>query len=188
MLTRISRTSLRDNLGPRPALPLLLVRNAGHGYWNPDWRADPKIPRSHAERIQAAKKYNLHPSDYTPFDPEDTLTHGDYPKIPAISFSERSAYEAWDYPELRRNFGEPLHIDFDMYTFDRVDTGRPRHSTLYMVGVLLGVVGSFITMGMITRDWVTFQPQMPKQYPYNDLWIAKGGDPAKEPKITNYEI
>ena len=63
------------------------------------------MPRTMEERIAAAKKYNLHPADYKPFEGEKiegVLTgFGDYPDLPAISYDARDPYEAWDMPEVR---------------------------------------------------------------------------------------
>jgi NADH dehydrogenase (ubiquinone) 1 beta subcomplex subunit 8 len=173
------------------SFPLTLIRNGSHGppgRWNPDWRASPQMPRTMEERIATAKKYNLHPADYKVYNNPDAVVtgHGDYPDLPAISYAERNPYEAWDMPELRRNFGEPLHIDFDMYTGDRCDTRRSRKSTLYMLGVLSGTFVFFFTMHYIFRNIWTFNPMLPKQYPYNDLWVEKGGDPAMMPIRKNY--
>lgn len=167
---------------------IIFYRQAGGGHWNPDWRADPKFPRTEEERIRAAKKYNLHPDDYKPY-PEDSLdAFGDYPDLPIISGSQRDPYEPFDYPELRRNYGEPLHIDFDMYTAERVDMKRLRKSMLYSWSMFLGVVLGFFVVGYGTRDFASHFPQLPKQYPYNDLWIEKGGDPAKMPIRKNYSF
>lgn len=35
---------------------------------------------------------------------------GDYPKLPEISMEGKDAYENWDIPALKRNFGEPVSI------------------------------------------------------------------------------
>ena len=90
--------------------------------------------------------------------------------------------------QLRRNFGEPLHIDFDMYTGDRTDTRRQRHTLLYMWSCLLGTVGFIAGLFYFTRNLFTFNPMMPKQYPYNDLWVEKGGDPNCMPVRVNYSF
>jgi len=150
------------------------------------------MPVTMEEKIAASKKYNLHPADYKPIDPDDPTKgklvrpFGDYPDLPAISHNERDPYEPWDYPRLRRNYGEPLHIDFDMYIGERVDTRRQRNSLLYMTSCFLGTCAFFFALFYTTRNLYTFTPMMPKQYPYNDLWVEKGGDPSKMPIRINH--
>jgi hypothetical protein len=56
-------------------------------------------------------QYGLIPEDYKPF-PEEEM-NGDYPNLKPSSADSRSGNEYWDIPEFRRNFGEPLHYDFD---------------------------------------------------------------------------
>lgn len=39
--------------------------------------------------------------------------------------------------------------------------------------------------------WLNYYPllQAPKQYPYNNLYLERGGDPEKQPEeVKNYEI
>ena len=40
--------------------------------------------------------------------------NGDYPDLKPSSADSRSGNVYWDIPEFRRNFGEPMHHDFDM--------------------------------------------------------------------------
>ncbi|OQV24957.1 putative NADH dehydrogenase [ubiquinone] 1 beta subcomplex subunit 8, mitochondrial [Hypsibius exemplaris] len=174
-------------------VPLNLIRHGSHGrpgYWNPDWRASSQAPKTMDERIAAAKKYNLHPADYKPIEGKAAgkmdLSYGDYPDVPCISYDARDPYEAWDYPYHRRNYGEPMHIDFDLYTGDRASTKRHRHSMLYMLLCTSTAVFSIAALYYFTRDVYTFNPMMPKQYPYNDLWVEKGGDPDCMPIRVNY--
>ncbi len=39
--------------------------------------------------------------------------NGDYPDLKPSSADSRDGNIYWDIPEYRRNFGEPLHHDFD---------------------------------------------------------------------------
>lgn len=158
MATALLRSVRRVAANPSLSSSVIFCRQAGGGHWNPDWRADPKVPETEEERIRAAKKYNLLPEDYKPY-PEDSLdARGDYPNLPIISGSQRDPYEPFDYPELRRNYGEPLHIDFDMYTAERVDQKRLRKSMLYSWSMFLGVM----TVGFLALYSVQiFQPISP---------------------------
>jgi hypothetical protein len=39
--------------------------------------------------------------------------NGDYPDLKPSSADSRDGNIYWDMPEYRRNFGEPMHHDFD---------------------------------------------------------------------------
>uniref|UniRef100_A0A7R9DZ22 NADH dehydrogenase [ubiquinone] 1 beta subcomplex subunit 8, mitochondrial n=1 Tax=Timema monikensis TaxID=170555 RepID=A0A7R9DZ22_9NEOP len=95
-----------------------VVRN----HWNKDYKPGP-YPVTQKERDAAAKKYGLLPAEYEPY-PDDGLGYGDYPKLPAISGDDKDPYYPWDFPEHKRNFNEPVHVDADMYGEDRYN----RHS------------------------------------------------------------
>ncbi len=92
------------------------------GYWNKDWRPGP-APKNEEERRAAARKYNMIPDDYEPY-PDDGTGYGDYPKLPIISAESRDPFYNYDYDELKRNHGEPLHVEADMYGEDRLDATR----------------------------------------------------------------
>ena len=77
------------------------------GGWVRDWKPGPP-PKTEAERIAAAKKYNLIPEDYECYD-EDMGT-GDYPALPIVGQDARDPYEDFDYHYHRRNFGETVNI------------------------------------------------------------------------------
>ncbi|GAB6029639.1 hypothetical protein CHUAL_005376 [Chamberlinius hualienensis] len=104
------------NMAARTAVSKLL-RNANktaqftplvRTYWNKDWQPG-QYPKTEAERAAAAKKYGLIPEDYKPFPISDTgINYGDYPQLENVSAECRDPYEAYDFPELRRNFGEPV--------------------------------------------------------------------------------
>lgn len=74
-----------------------------------DFKPGPK-PKTKEEMEAAAKKYNLHPSEYEPYPDDDGLGRGDYPKLPDIAVEERDPYYPWDSPEHKRNFGEPVRL------------------------------------------------------------------------------
>lgn len=66
-------------------------------------------PTTEEERLKAAEKYNMHPDEYVPL-PPDERGAGDYPDLPAIGVEARDPYYPWDFPALRRNFGEPVSL------------------------------------------------------------------------------
>ncbi|CAN9509164.1 unnamed protein product [Ophioblennius macclurei] len=145
-------------------------------------------PKTPEERAAAAKKYNMRVEDYEPY-PDNGEGFGDYPKLPDRSQHERDPWYKWDHPDLRRNWGEPMHWDFDMYIRNRVDTSPSPVSWSTMSKHLLGFVGFMLFMFYIGELMPCYQPVGPKQYPYNNLYLERGGDPAKEPEeVKNYEI
>lgn len=76
--------------------------------WNKDFKPAP-LPTTEAERLAAAKKYNLLPEEYKPY-ADNGLGYGDYPQLPEVSVERRDPYYPYDYPELKRNFNEPVRF------------------------------------------------------------------------------
>lgn len=94
------------------------VRN----HWNKDFKPAP-FPQTQKEREAAAKKYAMPADKYEPY-ADDGLGYGDYPKLPNKSVDLRDPYYPYDYPEFRRNFNDPMHVETDMYSEDRYSTGK----------------------------------------------------------------
>ncbi|XP_054838117.1 NADH dehydrogenase [ubiquinone] 1 beta subcomplex subunit 8, mitochondrial [Eublepharis macularius] len=152
-----------------------------------DLRPGP-YPRTPEERAAAAKKYNLRVEDYEPF-PDDGMGYGDYPKLPDRSQQERDPYYNWDHSDLRRNYGEPVHWDFDMFLRTRLDTTPTMFPWHVMRNCILGFIGFMLFMFGLGEIYPSYQPVGPKQYPYNNLYLENGGDPNQEPpEEKNYEI
>ncbi|OXB59739.1 hypothetical protein ASZ78_001861 [Callipepla squamata] len=108
-------------------------------------------PRTAEERAAAAKKYNMRVEDYQPY-PDDGFGYGDYPMLPNKSAHERDPWYQWDQPDLRRNWGEPMHWDFDMYIRNRVDTSPtpvPWHTMRNHFLIFLGTMLVMFTLGEI---------------------------------------
>ncbi|XP_047465145.1 NADH dehydrogenase [ubiquinone] 1 beta subcomplex subunit 8, mitochondrial [Mugil cephalus] len=145
-------------------------------------------PKTPEERAAAAKKYNMRVEDYEPY-PDNGEGFGDYPKLPDRSQHERDPWYSWDHPDLRRNWGEPMHWDFDMYIRNRVDTSPSPVPWSTMCKHLFGFIGLMLFMFYLGEQFKSYQPVGPKQYPYNNLYLEKGGDPEKQPEeVKNYEI
>uniref|UniRef100_A0A3Q3IHK9 NADH dehydrogenase [ubiquinone] 1 beta subcomplex subunit 8, mitochondrial n=2 Tax=Monopterus albus TaxID=43700 RepID=A0A3Q3IHK9_MONAL len=145
-------------------------------------------PKTPEERAAAAKKYNIRVEDYEPY-PDRGEGFGDYPKLPERSQSERDPWYQWDHPDLRRNWGEPMHWDFDAYIRNRVDTSPSPVSWSSMSKQLFGFIGFMLLMFYLGEKFPSYQPVAPKQYPYNDLYLERGGDPDKQPEeVKHYEI
>lgn len=115
--------------------------------------------------------------------------YGDYPMLPYKSQYERDPWYQWDQPEMRHNWGEPMHWDFDMYTRNRADTSPtvvPWHTMRKHFFLFLGTMLIMFGLGAI---YPSYMPVGPKQYPFNDLYLEKGGDPNKKPPpVIHYEI
>ncbi|KAL5010537.1 hypothetical protein ScPMuIL_012842 [Solemya velum] len=154
-------------------------------YWNKDWKAA-ALPKTPKERAEAAKKYGLRVEDYETYE-DDGSGYGDYPKLPIVSGDARDANVDWDIPEMKRNFNEPLHIDADMYGEDRCN---PDLKLRYSYTTMLLYLGTFMATVIGVYWWSVkyprFLPVMPKQYPFNDLYLEKGGSPANEKTIKHY--
>ncbi|XP_039410294.1 NADH dehydrogenase [ubiquinone] 1 beta subcomplex subunit 8, mitochondrial [Corvus cornix cornix] len=145
-------------------------------------------PRTPEERAAAAKKYNMRVEDYQPY-PDDGLGYGDYPMLPNKSQYERDPWYQWDQPDMRHNWGEPMHWDFDMYIRNRVDTSStvvPWHTMSKHFFIFLSIMLIMFGLGAI---YPSYRPVGPKQYPFDDLYLEKGGDPSKKPPaVIHYEI
>ncbi|KAA0195767.1 hypothetical protein HAZT_HAZT006136 [Hyalella azteca] len=139
------------------------VRSAAH--WNDDWKPGP-YPKTEAERIAAARKYGLLPEDYEPY-PDDGWGYGDYPKLPIVSAESRDPYEDYDFPEYRRNFGEPVHADFDIYGLDRIKHEHTDPQTpLQQLGFFVCIVGGCSLMAYLCHGTGKYEMK-PPQIPYS---------------------
>ncbi|KAM8923947.1 NADH dehydrogenase [ubiquinone] 1 beta subcomplex subunit 8, mitochondrial [Pelodytes ibericus] len=174
-----------SRLGAPSCMPHVLVRSAS-GVSKIDLPGP--YPKTPEERAAAAKKYNMRVEDYEPY-PDDGMGFGDYPKLPDKSQQERDPWYTWDIPDLRRNWGEPMHWDFDMYTRNRVDTSPSPVPWNTMCKCLFGFMGFMLFMFWLGEKYPFYPPVAPKQYPYNNLYLERGGDPSKEiEEVKNYTI
>nr|XP_060625215.1 NADH dehydrogenase [ubiquinone] 1 beta subcomplex subunit 8, mitochondrial [Anolis sagrei ordinatus] len=145
-------------------------------------------PKTPEERAAAARKYNMRVEDYEPY-PDEGFGYGDYPKLPDRSQQERDPWYDWDHSDLRRNHGETMHWDFDMFLRTRVDTSPTPISWHLMRRYLFGFIGFMLVMFVLGEMYPSYQPVGPKQYPYNDLYLERGGDPKQPaPEVKHYEI
>uniref|UniRef100_A0A336LPW7 CSON009714 protein n=1 Tax=Culicoides sonorensis TaxID=179676 RepID=A0A336LPW7_CULSO len=133
-------------------------------HWNKDWKAG-KYPETEEERKAAAKKYGMHPSEYQPY-PNDGTGYGDYPKMKDEPHERRDLYYPWDMPEHKRNFGEPIHIEYNIYSEDRYGTPTPlRWSKSQMAGSFCLFMGTVFALYFYLDDKKMFRPVLPKQLP-----------------------
>ncbi|KAL3228328.1 hypothetical protein MRX96_023993 [Rhipicephalus microplus] len=75
-------------------------------YWNKDWRPGP-APQTEEEMRAAAKKYKMLYEDYKVRAESEGLTWSDYPKLPTVTAGSRDPEDDYDFPTLKRNYGEP---------------------------------------------------------------------------------
>jgi len=169
------------------------------GYWNKDWRPTDEPPTTEEGKRAAAKKYGMIPEDYETY-ANDGTGYGDYPKLPLISAESRDPHALYDFPELKRNFGEPMHVDFDMVGEDRWDYNkRYRVPMLTMLASFLGVMfggWGLFCLGEYVR--VVPVPMMPRQFPpgsveyFRDIPLPKvfrqRPHPSVNPGRTNYSF
>ena len=84
-----------------------------------------KTPVTKEEKAKAAAKYGMIPEDYEPYGENGYTGYdmGDYPKLIPRSCNERPGYINYDYPNWKRDFGEPFHANQHHFTDQRNDTG-----------------------------------------------------------------
>ncbi|GAB0088881.1 NADH dehydrogenase [Sergentomyia squamirostris] len=143
-----------------PAALVVPVRN----HWNKDFKPG-KYPETEEERKAAAKKYGMHPDEYEPY-PNDGTGYGDYPKLPDLPVEMKDPYYPYDMPALKKNFNEPVHIDYNLWSEDRFGyADKPRYSLTYQFLVFTGVMAGFFAIYYFLEDYKIFRPVVPKQYP-----------------------
>lgn len=79
-------------------------------------------PRTQEERERAAKKYNLIPEDYEPYDEDHGW--GDYPNLKPIGAFNRDRYDDYDDPVDLRFHGEVYQLAYDSHLWERIDPLR----------------------------------------------------------------
>ncbi|XP_019871479.1 NADH dehydrogenase [ubiquinone] 1 beta subcomplex subunit 8, mitochondrial [Aethina tumida] len=161
-MNSIIKSAITNKILKSNAVVLTALRNAGH--WNKDYKPGP-YPKTEEEMVAAAKKYNLSREEYKPYK-DDGSGCGDYPDLPLISNDSKDPFYPYDNPELKRNFGETLHSEFDLIREDRYDvSARLRHPMWVYWTQFLGVmVGCFVVYGLFEQ--VKMFPQAtPRQYP-----------------------
>lgn len=134
-------------------------------HWNKDFKPA-RLPTTEADRIAAARKYNLVPSEYETYADNGFNNTGDYPKLPLVSGDSKDPHYPYDFPELKRNFQEPIHVEQELIGEDRYDVSKrhripPREQWLQF----FGVVGGFFLLYFALQDSPMFHSLVPKQYP-----------------------
>jgi len=125
---------------------------------------DNEVPLTPEERARLAAKYNLRPEDYEPLNSKD-YNYGDYPKLPLESAVARDPFYDWDDVFHRRNYGEPILHDLEMYQPTARDTTPHIFDRYQMWPVLLGFIGGFFVLYALGHRFIYFPPRAPKDFP-----------------------
>ncbi|XP_011630549.1 NADH dehydrogenase [ubiquinone] 1 beta subcomplex subunit 8, mitochondrial [Pogonomyrmex barbatus] len=129
--------------------------------WNYLWRAGPHSEKNY-DKI--AEKYHLHPDDYKPYSKEEG--YGDYPKLPMVGPIAKDPYYPYDIPLYKKNYHEPLHIDFELMGEDRYDYGRKhRINPAVAISIFFATIIGLGIIRHLLEPYPTFIPRMEKQYP-----------------------
>lgn len=141
-----------------------VVLSSVRHHWNKDFKPGP-YPKTEEERLRAAQRYGIHPSEYEPYR-DDGTGYGDYPKFKAESGDFKDPHYPYDMPELKRNYNEPMHVEFDLIREDRFNVNaRFLASCLEQHLQFFGVIGAAALLFWIGSKFEGFHPVKPKQYP-----------------------
>ncbi|OCH95372.1 hypothetical protein OBBRIDRAFT_830935 [Obba rivulosa] len=108
-----------------------------------------------------------------PFKEEVDPQLGGYPQLPYVS-KQRLPPRGWDDPQMRRNFGDPVHELEDVLgmwgpDIPIVDPQTAlRHFTIAWTGILAFAL--FVKYALVPE-----RPAVPREYPYDGLKEELGG-------------
>jgi len=110
----------------------------------------------------------------------------DYPNWVEWSYQNRDPRPKipYDDPQMRRYFGEPLHVNDDILSMHMPDVHTGPESYGEMMGQFLAFFGALAALWLWSEyvyDSPSRLPVVPKPYPYNNLYLERGGDPNREP-------
>ena len=83
--------------------------------------------------------------------------------IKRIGGDQRSGQIDWDFPDLKRNYGEPMHIDFYMDMETRLNTEDRGYSLAQFTSFFLIIMAFFL--GLIYISPTCSSPFSKKQLP-----------------------
>jgi NADH dehydrogenase (ubiquinone) 1 beta subcomplex subunit 8 len=145
---------------------LSVTYQAVRTHFNRDYMPGP-FPKTEEERRAAAKKYGMLPEEYQPY-PDDGFGAGDYPKLPDVSGEAKDPHYHWDFPDQKRNFGDPIHIHADAIGEDRWNISQKfRIPYATQMAVMTAIIGGTTLFYLFTYDHKLYNPVMPKQLPVN---------------------
>ncbi|KAI8981849.1 hypothetical protein BDF20DRAFT_863590 [Mycotypha africana] len=101
---------------------------------------------------------------------------GDYPNLPRYSAQTRGPY-GWDDPQDKRNFGETLHEEDELFGVWAPDLHHySPYKALFQFGLATAIFATFA--GIVYKTYPD-KPAVPRTYPYNGLteeFGAREGD------------
>lgn len=107
---------------------------AGHSSIDPRLLLVGPYPKTKEEREFAARKYNLIPEDYEPYDEGERF--GDYPQVPLYSLKDDDLYVDYDDVLDRHIYGLPYSKDYDLYAPVRGAVGKLPDWPLWKQGIV----------------------------------------------------
>ncbi|KAK3708612.1 hypothetical protein QZH41_011780, partial [Actinostola sp. cb2023] len=131
---------------------------------------------------------------------DDGLDLGDYPNLPYISSQRRQYFGWWDMQD-RRNYAEPVHEDEDainIWVWQEVES-NDKYTRDHTVPLMRQVILIFDRTEVLKHFLVAFgflgvvgylsylydapsqNPAIPREFPYDNLYLERGGDPGKDP-------
>jgi len=108
-----------------------------------------------------------------PFQDEVDPQLGGYPQLPYVS-RQRLPARGWDDPQMRRNFGDPLHEVEEVLSMwgPDIPVVEPRTALRHFTVAVLG----FVTFGVFAKlALVPERSAVPREYPYSGLEAEMGG-------------
>lgn len=106
---------------------------------------------------------------------------GAYQNPPIQLAQDKDPYGKYDFPQLRRNFNEPLHSDEDLYDIWSPDYMQPvsdatalKHNAIFF-SLFFGVAAAVAFFELNPE-----KPAMPRSFPYNGLAEFLGSGSEKD--------
>ncbi|XP_062510608.1 NADH dehydrogenase [ubiquinone] 1 beta subcomplex subunit 8, mitochondrial-like [Corticium candelabrum] len=120
---------------------------------------------------------------------EDDGLQLDYPKLPFKSVQLNEPLGWWDNQD-RRDKETILHEEDDvlnMWMYDEVECGG-KYTKWQALGHLLTAFGllGLVSYLSVLYDAPSRNPAAPKEYPFNQLHLERGGDPSAQPQLTEH--
>ncbi|XP_003741102.1 NADH dehydrogenase [ubiquinone] 1 beta subcomplex subunit 8, mitochondrial [Galendromus occidentalis] len=114
--------------------------------------------------------------DYEPYDKDKItadgeLPFGDYPKLEKYGEWSRDPQADYDVKTFKRNYGEPMHIFYDLYMSPRYDISYKPQTPYWLQGVILfgtffSFVGGFALCEYYDIRFTVAKVPSEKQFPY----------------------
>lgn len=115
---------------------------------------------------------------------DEGLKLGDYPVLPWRSAQAERPLGWWDVQD-RRDKETPLHEEDDalnMWMFDAIENNGKytRWEALGQMLVMFSILGGIFYLSVL-YDAPSHNPAVRRQFPYDNLYLERGGDPAVSP-------